>query len=450
MKRLLLLALITLCPAAGAEYDTSGVAQYTISLAKRMGLHDEIMKMAHRNKVSTAAFTGFYTRVALKNIQLLNLQYYMVTKDIEASPVNAFEYYRLRTETEPANADNWAFRAMAEESFVPGYAAIRSYSKALELDRNGGNYGYLYYRRGRLYEYLGEPEKAEADLTASLGEVSGNPLAHLERARARYDLADYAGCAQDLSAFFRYEPQSRLRQSESMGFLCEAVRHHGHQAQGCGDPAAFRAAFEKNENPAISTAVKSASGTPEEKTIGLASSTNPVKLLAADRIITAAETAPQTLFLRGYVKFLLAKQRVYLYADALPDLERCAETAGAPVLKSWALALLSDIYGRYGDLRQSIQLLGQAVFLNPAEPRFYLARAAARIMTDPASAASDLSVFFKLAGPELAETGAASRVCRQFMENRLEMPGCRTAREFAETDPALDKTPEPPVRDFVK
>ncbi len=182
MKRLVILLLpFMLCARAlGADYDTSGVPEYTISLAKRMGLHEEILKKAEFQKISTDTFTDFYIRVAMKNIQLRNNQYYTVTKELETAPYNVFEYYRQRTATEPANADYWAFRAMAEEKISPGYAAIRSYVNAIEMDTDGGHFGYLYYRRGKLYRYLGEPAKAVSDLEASLKEVSGNPLAHLE------------------------------------------------------------------------------------------------------------------------------------------------------------------------------------------------------------------------------------------------------------------------------
>lgn len=434
-----------------AEYDTSGVPEYTVSLAKRMGLHADILVKAERQHISTAAFTEFYTRVAAKNIQLRNLQYYVVLNDVKKSPVNVYEYYRLRTESEPANADYWAFRGMAEEAFLPGYAAIKSYSKAIELDPNGGNYGYLYYLRGRLYAFLGEPARAISDLTASLAEVAGNPLAHLERARAYFDLADYGHSARDLSAYFGYETDQSSLRRESVGFLCEALRRNGQAVHGCGDIATVRASYAKKAAAEIQTAAASVRGSPVERALALSASADTVRLMAARKILQEAKPSAPVLFLRGYVTQLLARQRVYEFSDALADFEAAALTAGKPALKAWALERQADICGQYGDLAKSETLLGQAVALLPGEPRFYLARAAVRTagLALP-QAQSDMSEFFARAGRELAAAGAQSSVCRQFSENGLEMQGCRPVADFIGKPAAADPKPEPPLAEILR
>lgn len=101
-------------------------------------------------------------------------------------------------------------------------------------------------------------------------------------------------------------------------------------------------------------------------------------------------------------------------------------------------------------MKTGIALLGDALVLQKSEPRFYLARAGAYMAAaNPVAAAEDLSDFFRLADKKLTAVGSASRVCRQFTENGIAVPQCKTAKEFAEIPPWQDSFPAPPVDRLV-
>ena len=441
MKMLYLLAVLLLCPCARCQnYDTAKVPEYTVSLARRMGIHDAILKMAAGNRISADEFPAYYYRVAVKNIELRNLQYYSAARDIESMPGKTFEFYRLKTESDPANADYWAFRGMAAEAILPGHAAEHCYTKAIELDKNGGNYGYLYYRRGRLYNYLGMPGKAVEDLTRSLAEVSGNPLCHLERARAFCALDKYSECSSDLAKFFAYEKNTQPAKAESLGFLCEKLAYHGQKTEGCGDVSVVRTAYLETLGARVDDAMdgKSPSLRSALAVYETGGRADPIPYFAALKLLDGVPPSDAVWFLKGHIKYLLASVRMYTFSDAMADFEK---VSAPPRLKAWALERQADIYGKYGDIPSALSRINRALVLQADSPQFHLARAGIEIAgSDLAAAVNDARLFFKLAdSPELQETGSRSGVCRQLAENGFTVDGCQSADYFANIPPADDK-----------